>query len=137
MVRKQSESHLDRGAAAVEMALVLPLLILFTFGIIDFSRVFNAEIQISQAAREGARMAALAGSVTGFDKPAVKARVALAAPNPGFGPTPAGVLDSDIVMCPNSASLAKVTVTYDYQGILFSFQGAKKLTQTAVMICGG
>lgn len=132
MVRKQNERHLDRGAAAVEMALVLPLLTLFTFGIIDFSRVFNAEIQISQAAREGARMAAL-----GYAETAVKDRVALAAPYPAFGSTPAEV--PTIVRCPNTDTprVAKVTVTYDYQGILFSFEESNKLTQTAVMICGG
>jgi Flp pilus assembly protein TadG len=41
----------DRGAAAVEFALLLPLLLLLVFGIIDFGRALNAEITITQAAR--------------------------------------------------------------------------------------
>ena len=42
----------DVGASAVEMAIVLPLLVLLVFGIIDFGRMLNAQIEISQAARE-------------------------------------------------------------------------------------
>jgi Flp pilus assembly protein TadG len=45
----------DRGAAAVEAALVLPLLLLLVFGIIDFGRMLNAQIKVSEAARVGAR----------------------------------------------------------------------------------
>lgn len=49
----------DRGAAAVEFALVLPLLLLIVFGIIDFGRALNAQITLTQAAREGARLDAV------------------------------------------------------------------------------
>lgn len=49
----------DRGAAAVEFALLLPVLLLLVFGIIDFGRAINAQITLTQAAREGARLAAL------------------------------------------------------------------------------
>jgi Flp pilus assembly protein TadG len=49
----------DRGATAVEFALLLPMLLLVVFGIIDFGRALNAQITLTQAAREGARLAAL------------------------------------------------------------------------------
>ena len=49
----------DRGASAVEFALVLPLLLLIVFGIIDFGRALNAQITLTQAAREGARLDAV------------------------------------------------------------------------------
>src|SRR5262249_40588997 len=49
----------DRGATAVEFALLFPLLMLIVFGIIDFGRVLNAQITLTQAAREGARLDAL------------------------------------------------------------------------------
>src|SRR5215469_8310359 len=52
----------DRGAAAVEFALLLPLLLLLVFGIIDFGRALNAQITLTQAAREGSRLAALGES---------------------------------------------------------------------------
>lgn len=49
----------DRGAAAVEFALVLPLLLVLLFGVIDFGRLLNAQIMLTEAAREGARAAAM------------------------------------------------------------------------------
>jgi Flp pilus assembly protein TadG len=52
----------DRGAAAVEFALVLPLLLILIFGLIDFGRALNEQIVLTQAAREGARVAALGGA---------------------------------------------------------------------------
>ena len=45
------------GAAAVEFALLLPLLVLLLFGLIQFGLAFNTKIQATNAAREGARMA--------------------------------------------------------------------------------
>ena len=59
MSRRFSGISRDRGAAAVEFALMLPVLLLIVFGIIDFGRALNAQITITQAAREGARLDAL------------------------------------------------------------------------------
>ncbi len=49
----------DDGAAAVEFALVLPLLLLIIFGIIDFGRMYNDQVTLTEAAREGVRAAVL------------------------------------------------------------------------------
>jgi Flp pilus assembly protein TadG len=49
----------ERGAAAVEFALVLPLLMLLLFGIIEFGRAYNAKVTLTHAAREGARALAV------------------------------------------------------------------------------
>lgn len=49
----------ERGAVAVEMAIVLPLLLVILIGIIEFGRVLNVQVSLSQAAREGARYAAI------------------------------------------------------------------------------
>ena len=51
--------HNERGAAAVEFAIVLPLLVLLVFGIIQFSIAYNRTQGLHAAAREGARYAAL------------------------------------------------------------------------------
>ncbi len=45
------------GAAAVEFALLLPLLVLLLFGFIQFGLAFNTRIQATNAAREAARQA--------------------------------------------------------------------------------
>jgi hypothetical protein len=47
----------DVGGAAVEFALVLPLLLVVTMGVIEFGRAFNHSHVITDAAREGARRA--------------------------------------------------------------------------------
>lgn len=49
----------ERGAAAIEFALILPLLLLVLAGIIDMGRLFYAQVVTSNAAREGARMSAI------------------------------------------------------------------------------
>jgi Flp pilus assembly protein TadG len=45
----------QRGAAAVEFAVVLPLLLTMLFGIIEMGFVFNRWITVTHAAREGVR----------------------------------------------------------------------------------
>src|SRR6476469_2249505 len=47
----------ERGAAAVEFALVMPILFLLIFGIIDYVMLFFDSIGLRQGAREGARQA--------------------------------------------------------------------------------
>ena len=54
-----TKSRDQRGAAAVEMAIVLPILILLVFGIVQWSIYFNRLQGLQAAAREGARVAAL------------------------------------------------------------------------------
>jgi Flp pilus assembly protein TadG len=49
-----------RGAALVEAALVLPLVLLLTFGIIEYGWMFLKAHQISLAAHDGARAGSLA-----------------------------------------------------------------------------
>ena len=47
----------EEGAAAVEFAFLLPLLVLLLFGFIQFGLALNTRIQATNAAREGARAA--------------------------------------------------------------------------------
>jgi hypothetical protein len=49
----------ERGASAVEFALVAPLLILLVFGIVEFGITYNRQQGLHAAAREGARIASL------------------------------------------------------------------------------
>jgi Flp pilus assembly protein TadG len=48
-----------RGQTLVEFAIILPLLLLIIFGVIDLGRAFYTSVVLSNAAREGARFAAL------------------------------------------------------------------------------
>jgi hypothetical protein len=49
----------ERGAAAVEFALVVPVLVLLLLGIIELGYIFNQQLTVSNAAREGARVLAI------------------------------------------------------------------------------
>jgi Flp pilus assembly protein TadG len=55
----------ERGAAAVEFAIILPLLVVLVFGIIEFSFLLYDKAMITNASREGAR----AGIVFRWDIP--------------------------------------------------------------------
>lgn len=52
----------ERGAAAVEFALVFPLVIMLLLTVIEFSRLWNVQATISDAARISARYAAVHGN---------------------------------------------------------------------------
>jgi Flp pilus assembly protein TadG len=100
---------LDHGAAAVEFALVLPLLLLIVFGMIDLGRALNAQITLTEAAREGARLEAL-----GYPAGAVAARAQAAAPQLS------GVSVTVTASCPPGAAPAanaEVNVGYSFSFI--------------------
>ena len=49
----------EKGAAAVEFALLLPLLVVIVFGITTFGFVYKEYIALTHAARDGVRLAAV------------------------------------------------------------------------------
>ncbi len=55
--KRRLSSRFRRGSAAVEAALVLPLVILFLFGILEYGRYVMMLQVLTNAAREGARYA--------------------------------------------------------------------------------
>lgn len=127
----------DGGAAAVETALVLPLVLLIVFGIIDFGRMMNAQITLTEAAREGARAEALDASVVD------RVQTVTA----GLGGTDED--DIDILECASGAGPdddAVVTVEYTFEFItpvgalagIFTgegFGGDLTMTGVGVMPC--
>ena len=54
----------ERGAELIEFALILPLLILIILGLVDFGFMFQRFEVVTNAAREGARIAVLPGYAT-------------------------------------------------------------------------
>ena len=139
-LRRRSE---NRGAAAVEFAIVLPVLLLLVCGIVDFGRMLNTQISLSGAAREGARWAALRlDTTTGTT---VSARVTAAAP--GVTPPPATAVLASCPANPSPSQNASVTATTTYTLLtplstisgLFGggLPGSVTLTGRGVMRCGG
>lgn len=123
----------ETGAAAVEFALVAPLLLLLVFGITDFAGAYNSQSSLSAAARQGARVMAIQNSVPD----AVTATIAAA---PALQPVLTGnqVIITPAVCRPGAD--VTVTVTYPLRSISGFFTdlfGGKQLTGKAVMRCSG
>lgn len=124
----------DRGTAAVEFALILPVLLLIVFGIIDFGRALNAQITLTGAAREGVRLAAL-----GYSDAAIQARVAAAAPSL------TGITTTVVANCPPGAGPAEdaqVDVSYRFSfitpiGAVAGFIGGSGLGAPIVLTAQG
>lgn len=56
---RHRRGRIRRGAAIVEMAVVSPLLLTMVFGVIEFGNSFMVRQMLTNAAREGARVAAI------------------------------------------------------------------------------
>ena len=102
----------EHGQAMVEFAVILPVLLLILFAILQFGVVFNNYIQVTAAAREGARKAAVSRSLgTSAAETAATTSAKSAAP---------GLKQNSItVSFPNSPTFAQgsdvaVKVTYPY-----------------------
>jgi Flp pilus assembly protein TadG len=62
MTVNRSRISREEGVAAVEFAIILPVLCLILFGILEFGRVWSQYQVFEGAAREGARCAAVAST---------------------------------------------------------------------------
>jgi len=78
----------DDGAAAVEFALIAPVLFMLIFGIIQFGLAWSQKEIFVQAAREGARFAAVACEKSTCDAGEVADRVEEAAVGYALSATP-------------------------------------------------
>ncbi len=74
----------EEGQALVEFALIMPFLLLFLVGIVEFGRAWNLHQVLTDAAREGARKAVVHDPTITLDSVnnAVKYAIATAGANP-------------------------------------------------------
>lgn len=118
----------ERGAVAVEFALLLPIFIMLVMGVIEFGRGYNATIELTGAVREGARALALGNSPS-------DAETAIIAASPGLNPEPTVTVLAD---CSGGAERARITANYSLTyNIPFVTQGTWDISRTGVMRCGG
>lgn len=121
------ERQAERGAAAVEFAFILPILIALVGGIIDFGFVFNAQVGLAHAAREGVRVEAIGSAGDDGATTAENAFVPLAV---------TGVAGSVVQACPSPDGRARVRIQADYSFFILPFSD-RALFSEAVMRCGG
>ena len=103
-----------RGAAIIETALTLPLILLVSVGIFEFGRVFETWQVMVNAAREGARVAVLPNPTAGAADARVRSYLELGAltydNSVGVTITPVQVS----LGAAGNASASRVTVTYPF-----------------------
>src|SRR4051794_17598089 len=124
----------ERGAAAVEFALVVPLLLIFLSSVVSVSRAFQVQGTLSAAAREAARTMALQNDVGAAKNAAVVAASASSIP------LSAGQVGITPGTCTGAAPTTNVVVeiTYRFQP-MGSFAGGVTfpISSKAVLRCGG
>src|SRR6188472_2359657 len=63
---RDRDPRVSRGQSLVEFAMVLPILLLVVFGVFDVGRLVYTNSVLSQAAREGARLASTEAAWVGL-----------------------------------------------------------------------
>ncbi|MEA3374756.1 MAG: TadE/TadG family type IV pilus assembly protein [Chloroflexota bacterium] len=152
MLTNRAFRRRQRGASLVELALVLFILLLILAAIVDFGRVFNHYVVITNASREGAREASRAAIVPELDleaykraiEDAVRGEVKASSVDPEgldiiIEPDPYPVSDPDAgTVAPPGGSIT-VTVTYTVRTIIADIAGFGELplrARTAMRIYG-
>jgi hypothetical protein len=82
-MNSQPQSVRERGAALVEFALVLPVLMLLVFGAFEYGMFFKDYLTVSNTTRTGARVGSAAGSSADADYQILQAVKAAATALPG------------------------------------------------------
>ncbi|MBW8066617.1 MAG: pilus assembly protein [Ferrovum sp.] len=150
----------ERGVAAVEFAIIFPLMLLLMFGIIEFGTMMYDQIMVTNAAREGARWGSVQSvslphpivcntspstSSCSGNEPGTACAVAsnyaantLISYQGGNNNSPTVTGNCNMVGGgSNSGAAIEVTVKYTFQGLglgsLSAVQGSNNLSSTAVM----
>ena len=109
----------QRGAALVEFALLLPILVLLVFGVIDFGRMASMKINLNEAAQEGSIYAATHPAFADHDD--IKTRVTQSVDTPTL-------TTSDVtITCPSTRTIT-VTVSHNASFLTPVFPGSLTLT---------
>jgi Flp pilus assembly protein TadG len=125
----------ERGAELVEFALCLPLLLIVVLGILDFGFLFQRYEVVTNAAREGARVAVLPGYAAADVTDRVEQYLTAAGLDPAQADL-APVAASAVEIAPGGPcmTVTGVTVgyphTYSFVGQFMQYFGGPGLTNT-------
>jgi Flp pilus assembly protein TadG len=130
MRRQESHNGKRGGQSIVELALMMPVMVLLVLGIVDLGRVFFAYTAVINAAREGARYGAMnptdtAGIRTHAEQEAQGTGLALVAANPEC-------LNPGSTCASGTSSYPiRVTVTFDFHLLTIQIFGTGTIHLTA------
>jgi Flp pilus assembly protein TadG len=114
MTKRTSLRKNERGAALLETAITIPIILLITVGIFEFGRAYQTWQVLTNAAREGARMAILVDKTDAEVQTVVKNYIT----SGGLPATPTVNIDRNVAMGTNTAS--RITVDYPFQFIVLN-----------------
>jgi Flp pilus assembly protein TadG len=125
----------ERGAVAVEFAVLLPIMLLILVGMVEFGRIFNAQIIVTNSAREGARTMAITSEVA-------RAESATKIAGSSLSPT---LDENDIVVSPGCTALDPTLPELEYTTVSVSYEvtpltgilGPIDIAARGVARCGG
>ena len=107
---KRHSSRSEHGAALVEMAMVLPLLVVLLFGIMETGWLFSQHVEVRHATREAARIAAVSSpddNGGGFEATDIRDRVC----------STTGLSGDTLTAGADIGDTATVQITADYQSL--------------------
>ncbi len=119
----------DRGTAAVEAALVLPVLLLLIMGIIDLGRAFATKQEVTHAAREAVRVYAVTHDPEEAAQAFAVGTTGLSCSAPTISPQPC--IEGEPVTVSGSCDFNFITPLGN------GLPGLNQIGSTAVMRCGG
>lgn len=132
MIRVRKSPKNRRGTSAVEFALVVPVMLAFTFGLIEMCRISSVKEAIIQASREGARVGVRPTAGTGDVQSRIDEELAIL-----------GLQDASVTITPSQLEGAepgdRVTVhitipvgQVSYVPGFFSFDGVDIVAETTM-----
>jgi Flp pilus assembly protein TadG len=146
--RTRTNGRTERGASAVEFALVMPILALVLVGIVNFAFVLAQQVSLNNAARQAARYAVVDGPVCsqieteGKSSAATIGMSATQVPTPVISFCPTG--STTVKPCSGRPANTNITVTITRTGASnpwvisfppFNLLAAPTLSGTGVMRC--
>ena len=114
MTKRTSLRKNERGAALLETAITIPIILLITVGIFEFGRAYQTWQVLTNAAREGARIAILVDKTDAEVQTVVKNYIT----SGGLPATPTVNVDRNVALGTNTAS--RITVDYPFQFIVLN-----------------
>jgi Flp pilus assembly protein TadG len=130
----------QRGAVAVEFALLLPILVMLSFGIIEFSSAYHDESVAADAARAGARVGSAMATQAGMPAAVVSAVNSAVSTLPSDVPQELWIYQANAAGYPGSgtsfSSCSGNCIKYTYSSASNSFTGGTgSWPTTAQQVC--
>ena len=124
---ERGEFSSERGAALIESAIMLPLVLILIFGLIAFARGYNAKVTATHAAREGVRVLAVTQDNSAGEAAAVAAATSL---------NPALLTVTSTACNPGDPTTLTVDYTFTYDIPVLGGRTVN-ISETGVMRCSG